>query len=330
MMPRFTFVTLAPALLCLAEVPARNASVAATVNGQPITAEALDAAAREQLSELEEQKRRLRLTVLAKLIDNTLLDQAAREASLSLEEYLRRHVESVSVSDAEVEEAYRRNLFQFGGILAPEAKYRIRRSMEDARRADALRGLLESLRRSAAVTNYLLESQYSNLESANASATMGPPDAPIQIVEFADFECPFCRDAQAVLIRVMSRWPGKIRLTYRHLPLERHANAFFAAKAAVCAGAQGKFWPFVEQAFAEGADLAPSGLDAIATNLNVNSAEFAACLKSKEAEDQVRHDISAARDAGVGGTPALFVNRKPVSSAASLEATIEEELRSVR
>lgn len=140
-------------LISNAAPPAPGLEIVATVNGEPITGEALEEAIKAQREAIEQQLEALRRTVLFKLIDNRLVEQAARAAGLSLEAYLQASVEQVTVTDAEVEEAYQRSRWRFPGALAPEAKYRIRRELEDNRRADALRRLLERLRRGAHVTN---------------------------------------------------------------------------------------------------------------------------------------------------------------------------------
>ena len=131
--------------------------MAASVNGQVITAAQLDAELKPQLAQLEEQARKLRQTMLSRLIDNLLLEQAAAKEGVSLADYVRRRIEEVSVSDQEVEDAYQRSRERFAGALPPQAKYRIRRGLEDTRRAEAERRLLTELRRQAVVRNYLLE-----------------------------------------------------------------------------------------------------------------------------------------------------------------------------
>lgn len=125
-------------LICLAAQPAPRTEIVAMVNGEPITSADLEAAIRPQREAIEQQLEAIRRTVLLKLIDNRLVEQAARAQGLAVEAYLRANVEQVTVSDEEVEEIYRRSRERFPGALAPEAKYRIRRELEDNRRAGAV------------------------------------------------------------------------------------------------------------------------------------------------------------------------------------------------
>ena len=195
--------------------------VVAVVNGEPITAAQWDAEIRGALTQFEDQLRRLRQTVLMKLIDTLLLEQAARKEGVSLDDYLRRHLEGVAVSDEEVEEAYQRSRNRFPRTLAPEAKHRIRRDLEDHRRADALRRLLERRRREATVESYLVDTAGAEL-AAGPAPWRGSTHAPVTIVECCDFPCPFCRRAQAVIGGVLAKWSPQVRLIFRHLPLPQH------------------------------------------------------------------------------------------------------------
>ena len=251
--------------------------VVAVVNGEPITAAQWDAEIRGALTQFEDQLRRLRQTVLMKLIDTLLLEQAARKEGVSPEDDLRRHSEGVAVSDEEVEEAYQRSRNRFPGALAPEATHRIRRDLEGHRRADALRRLLERLRREATVVNYLVDTAGAE-RAAGPAPWRGSTHAPVTVVEFCDFPCPFCRRAQAVIGGVLAKWSPQVRLIFRHLPLPQHPQAFEAAKAAVCAEQQGRFWELHEALFAEGQDLSWLGLAAVARAAGLNDGEFTDCL----------------------------------------------------
>lgn len=224
-----------------------GAEVVAVVNGQPITAAELEEAIKPQVDAVQEQIERLCRTTLLKLIDNLLLEQAARAEGLSVEADLQARVEQVTVSEQEVEETYRRSRHQFPRALAPEAKYRIRRALEDRRRADALSELLGRLRESARIENRLSEEPATAAALAAAGAVFrGPAAAPVTIVEFTDFECPFSRRAASLISGVVEKWRGQVRHVFRHFPSQQHLHAFEAAKAAVCAEQQGDFGSFAK------------------------------------------------------------------------------------
>ena len=301
--------------------------VIATVNGENITAAQLDAVVRTQLDDLEQRARQLRQTALNKLIDNLLLEQAARKTGMDAAEYLRRNVESVEVSSTEVDQAYKQSQNQFPGVLPAEAKYRIRRTLEDNRRAAALNALLQGLRRQAQIGNQLMDDRLAALDFAGQEGpSLGDPGASVTIVEFADFECPYCQAAQPLLKRILDRWRGRVRLVFRHFPLERHASALPAARAAACADRQGRFWAVHDRIFAAKPPLGDAILRAAASDSGLNTADFEACMKGEESLERVRKDILVGRTVGVSGTPAFYVNRQPVASAAELDAAVERML----
>ena len=233
-------------------------------------------------------------------------------------------VESVTVSEDEVDAAYEKSKHRFPAVLESEVKYRIRRKLEDNRRADALKQLLSKLRRSAKVRNFLLEGSPSDIDlQPQAGPSQGPPQARVTIVEFSDFECPFCRKLQPVLRRVLERWPNEVRLFYKHFPLERHRHAFGASKAAVCADRQGRFWEFHDALYREGQDMSPRGMASVAEALGLEQAPFEACLRDESTGAAVQADRSLAGRAGVMGTPTLFVNGRRLQAPSQLESEIE-------
>jgi protein-disulfide isomerase len=297
----------------------------AAVNGQNITAAQLEAMTKAQVESLNRQVQHVRELALQKLIDNLLLEQAARADGTTVDEYVRKYIKPVVVPDTEVEEVYESNNDQFAGLLGPEAKYRIRRRMEDKRHADSMRQLIESLRRKGTVRNFLAEAATASLNlHADRGPSRGKPDAPVTLVAFIDFECPYCRRDQPALKGILEKWPNEVRLVFKHFPLGFHRNAFQAATAAVCADQQGHFWEFQESAVKENQDLSPAGLANMASSLGLDMETFRRCLASREATERVREDIDTGQAAGVDGTPAYFVNNRPVRSALELEKTVEE------
>lgn len=327
LLPSLSFIACSVLLSWADDRPPGADRVIATVNGEDITSAQLDAVVRTQLEDMEKRARQLRQTALNKLIDNLLLEQAARKAGTDTDGYLRRNVESVEVSSAEVDQAYVQSQKQFPGVLPAEAKYRIRRTLEDNRRAAALNALLEGLRRQAQISNQLVDDRLAALDfAAQEGPSLGDPGASVTIVEFADFECPYCQAAQPHLKRILDRWPGRVRLVFRHFPLERHASALPAARAAVCADLQGRFWPVHDRIFAAAPPLGDAALRVAASDSGLNTTEFEMCIKGEQSLERVRKDIVLGRTVGVSGTPAFYVNRQPVASAAELESAVERML----
>jgi protein-disulfide isomerase len=159
----------------------------------------------------------------------------------------------------------------------------------------------------------------------------GPPNALVTIVEFSDFECPFCGRYSPVIKEVMDQYPTQIRLVYRHLPLTSlHPNAQKAAEAAICAQDQGKFWEMHDLLFAEQKSLGLDALKEKAKRLGLDARTFEDCLASGKSKETVIRDTEAAEQLGLGGTPASFVNGRYLNGAvpkAMLTSIITDELR---
>jgi protein-disulfide isomerase len=157
----------------------------------------------------------------------------------------------------------------------------------------------------------------------------GSPDAPVQIVEFSDFECPFCRRAESTVQAVVAKYQGKVSLAYRDFPLNGiHPSAQQAAEASRCAADQGKFWAYHERLFASEA-LDVKTLKSHARDVGLDQAKFDTCLDSGRLREAVERDADLGRNAGVSGTPAFFINGIPLTGAqpqAAFEKIIDEEL----
>jgi len=159
----------------------------------------------------------------------------------------------------------------------------------------------------------------------------GPEDAPITIIEFSDFECPYCRKWHLeVWPALQEAYPGQIRLVYRDFPLTNiHANATPAAAAANCAGEQDQYWAFNEALFSMRQELNPEGYQAYAEELGLDMEAFTECLESGRQNAEVVADFEYAANLGVSSTPTFFVNGIPVVGAqpfAAFAQLINQEL----
>lgn len=159
----------------------------------------------------------------------------------------------------------------------------------------------------------------------------GPASAPVTIVEFGDFQCPYCKRAESSLHTVLAEYPDKIRLVFRNLPLtEIHPHAEAAAEAAVCAERQGKFWEMHDAMYADQSALAPEALKDTAKRLGLDVGAFSACLGGGAPTAALEADVKAARALGLSGTPYFFINGRPVDGNVPLEkfqSIIAEELK---
>ena len=158
----------------------------------------------------------------------------------------------------------------------------------------------------------------------------GPAGAPIEIIEFSDFQCPYCQRAQPAVKQVLSTFGDRVRLVYRNYPLvEIHPNARPAAEAAQCANEQGKFWPYHDRLFTDTKKLSDADLKQGAAELGLDSARFNACVDSHKFKSLVDADIRDGNAVGVSGTPAFFINGRMIVGAQPFEEfkrIIDEEL----
>lgn len=156
---------------------------------------------------------------------------------------------------------------------------------------------------------------------------LGPAGAPVTIVEWSDFACPYCQQEAPVLRHAHEKYGDKVRIVYRHLPLHRSSN--LAAEAAVAAGAQGKFWPFHDALFANFGHLTREDLEAAAKTAGLDLAAFRAALDARTYRDVVEADAADGVALGVDGTPTMFVDGHPINGAmeeTTFDALLDNEI----
>lgn len=138
---------------------------------------------------------------------------------------------------------------------------------------------------------------------------LGPPHAPVTIVEYGDFECPTCKQAAPAVKMVLERFEGQVRFIYRHYPVEDvHPNALCAAEAAETAGAQGKFWQMHDLLFENQRRLKRNQLHTYAEQLQLDMARYTAEMDDEIYRQRIREHIQGGKQSGVRGTPGFFVN----------------------
>jgi protein-disulfide isomerase len=141
----------------------------------------------------------------------------------------------------------------------------------------------------------------------------------VTIIEFSDFQCPYCRRVQPALKQLLQEYPQAVKLVFRDFPLRNiHPQAQKESEAAQCADEQQKFWPYHDKLFAS-EELQPENLKQYAQELGLNTAQFNACLDSGKFAQEVERDLQDGLSAGINATPSFFVNGQPVSGAVGYE-----------
>jgi len=157
----------------------------------------------------------------------------------------------------------------------------------------------------------------------------GPADAPVQIVEFSEFQCPYCGRVEPTVQQILSTYGDKVRLVFADFPLPMHNNAQGAAEAAQCAAAQGKFWEYHDVLFANQRALEVDKLKSYAADLGLDTDAFNTCVDQATYRSQVQSHQAIGRELGVTGTPAFFINGRFLNGAQPLDAfssIIDDEL----
>jgi len=304
----------------------------AEVNGEAISAEELDQALGARLRKLEEQVYELKRQQLDALIADRLLAQEAAKRGTSVTALLDAEVTAKVglVTEQEVEAFYQGNKDRLRGEEAA-VRPRIRTYLQQQKLAAQRARLVESLRSQGKIVDRLQASPIVRVEvPVDGAPVRGSADAPVTLVEFSDFHCPFCKRVQPTLTQLLDRYPGKVKLVYRDFPLDSlHPEARRAAEAARCARDRGKFWEYHDLLFAGPVSAKPEELDQYARQAGLDSAGFAACLTGGVHRAAVQRDLDEGARLGINGTPAFFVNGRPLTGAQPLEAfarMIDEEL----
>lgn len=164
------------------------------------------------------------------------------------------------------------------------------------------------------------------------SPVFGANNPKITLVEFSDFQCPYCVVAAGELHRLMEAYPSQVRLIFKQFPLDEHSQAALAAAASLAAQRQGKFWPMHDALFAQRGRLSPDVIHGIAEKSGLDMRRFDADLHSPELQKVIVRDIEDGERAGVMGTPTIFVNGQRYNSAVSvavMKPVLDEELKKI-
>jgi predicted DsbA family dithiol-disulfide isomerase/Skp family chaperone for outer membrane proteins len=318
-----------------------NSNRVAVVNGQVITQAELDKAAEAELKGIEARKAQNdaalandRQTILTKALDDLVAEkliaaEAAKEKK-SKEQLLEAEVESnvETPSAAEVEAFYDANKERIP-IAKEQALPQVKQYLVERSRTRYREMLITRLRKEFGVKSYL---EPLRAEIAVAGfPSRGPAAAPVTIVEFSDFECPYCGGLFPTLKQVEKNYPETVRIVYRQFPLANiHPHAMKAAEASLCANEQKKFWEFHDSMFGNQQELSIPDLKQRAVDLKLDTQAFNQCLDSGRHSTAIQADVQEGARAGVTGTPALFINGRLLSGNqpyTEIKEVIEDELQ---
>ncbi len=312
--------------------PTEAQGLVAKIEGKPVTLEELETSLTGELRQLERQRHQLLEGGLDALIQTRLLELEANARKLTKEQLLAAEVDAkkTPISDAEVDAWYVQNQSRINrpkeGVVG-----QIRTFLEQQQAQGLQAKLLADLATRYKVER-LLEPLRVEVASAQAPAR-GPASAPVTIVEFSDFQCPWCSKIGPALEQLLTEYAGKVRLEFRHFPIDSiHPEAQGAAEATMCANEQGKFWQLHDDLFANQRELAVAKIKERAAGLGLDVAKLGECLDASRHRDFVKADQAAGLAAGVNSTPSIFVNGRAVNLSGAptpfdaLKLVVEDEL----
>jgi protein-disulfide isomerase len=298
----------------------------ATVGDQTIYDTDLASAVEGQLQPLRTQEYEIKRRALDTLIEQKMLEAAAKKKGLTTEKLIDQEVSSKipDPSDAELQGYY-------VGLKVnrpfAEVKVQLRDGFKQAKMQQARQEYMKTLRTDSNVVVLLSAPR---VEVAHDPARVrGNPKAPVMIVEFSDYQCPYCHSVEPTVKEVLTKYGDKVSLSYRDFPLTAiHSQAMISAEASRCALEQGKFWEYHDQLFTA-SKLEKDDLIGYARNLKLDDKQFESCLTSEKYKADIEKDTQDGRRAGVSGTPGFFINGVEISGAKpkdEFERIIDDEL----
>jgi protein-disulfide isomerase len=309
----------------------------ARISGQTITAGELDDSVKKELAQLEqqyqEQRYQLRRQALDTMLRRRAFEAKAKQKNMTAEELVTKEIADKipEPSDEEMKALYERA--KAGGQQLPpfdQVKGDIARFIKSQKGQGAIVDYYDNLKKEMGIEVLLPPYEPPKVAVDATGPSKGPATAPVTIVEFSDFECPYCVKAEPTVKALLAKYPNQVKLVYRDFPLPMHSHAPKAAEAAHCAGDQGKYWEMHEKLFSNAQKLELADLKAYARDLGIDGAKFDRCLESNEKAPLVEKNRKAGEEAGVTGTPAFFINGRLISGAQPLEAftaIVDQELK---
>ncbi len=310
-----------------------GATPAAKVGAETITLEEIERSLQTELAKIQRDRYNLIEQKLDQLIEEKLLAAEAKRRGISVEELLKQEVagKAPTVTDAEVEGFIVQNRGRIPPGDDPELKLKVWEFLRDQKKNQARGDYIRALRAKTDVAIYLEEPAATRVQVDSAKGfARGAKDAAVNIVEFSDFQCPFCKAVVPTLHQIVSQYAGKVRLVFRDFPIASlHPLAPKAHEAARCAAEQGKFWEYHDLLFERSPNLNPPELKQYARDLKLDGDSFDKCVDSGKHQPVVAGDIQDGTKLGITGTPTFFINGRMLVGAqpiAAFQKIIDGEL----
>lgn len=269
--------------------------------------------------------------VLNDLIGEYLIQNEAKKRNLTVDELLTQELpkRTSAVTDQQIQELYDQSREKTQGVSFEQLRPAIVAYLERQAPAAARGRYMQELRKAATDVAIRLEPPRLAIDVLPDDPVSGPASARIEIVEFSDFQCPFCKRVMPVLKQLTAKYPTQVKLVWKDFPLPIHPDARPAAEAAQCARDQGKFWDYHDKLFASQNEMTPANLKQWAGQMGMDAATFNACFDNATHRQRVQGDMSEGTRDGVSSTPTVFINGRAVVGSQPIEVfeeIIQEEL----
>ncbi|MES9881642.1 MAG: thioredoxin domain-containing protein [Sedimenticola sp.] len=305
---------------------------AAKVGDWQVTVEDVDASLGQKLYELDKNRYKLRVLEAQNLLNRHILESEAKAGSTDIPGLIKGIIEErvQNFSDEDV-----KSFINMNAARIPEGttEAQVKGFLLDQEKKRVLSGYIRTLQKKYGAKILLIAPESPRVEiQGSQELSKGPADAKVTLVEFSDFECPYCAKVQGTLGEVLKAYPDDVRLVFRHFPLSFHRNALVASEATMCAQDQGKFWPMHDAIFQDQKSMAVDDLKKYAETFGLEMDAFNKCLDEHTHKSYVAADIDEGGRIGVSATPTFYINGVKLEGGydvSNFRRAIDRELKSM-
>ncbi len=292
----------------------------ATVGGEPITRAELEALTAPAEAQLDAQRYEMQRQAVDQLVAERLLTTEATAKGVTVQELVEQQIMAGAQqpTDEQIRAFFDEHAEEMGGAPFEVVGPQIAQHLAQEGAEERARAYLDELKARTPVDIRIDAPRFE--VATEGQPRRGPADAPVTVVEFSDFQCPYCADAATTLGEVAAKYGDDVAIVFRNYPLQSHADARPAAEAGECALDQGRFWELHDAMFAAPADLGREQLVAHAGTAGLDVDKFTACLDGGAKAAEVAADLAAGEKVGVQGTPAVLVNGRMIGGEVSVES----------
>lgn len=307
--------------------------VVAKIGDEEITEEALIGEDKLDFFELKKREYDLRMERLNRLMEEKIIGAEAKKANMPLQEFIDKKVVKgeIKISKSDYDKFVKEKKIPESQIT-PQIKERIESYLKSEKRQNLIQSYIAKLTKNNPVEVYFKKPRMDVQVEVGNAPTFGKPDAKVTVIEFSDFQCPFCARAADTVNELKKKYGSKIRIAFKHFPLPMHREARPASEAAQCINDQGsdKFWKYHDILFKNMDKLDNASLEKYAKDAGADVAKFKECFEGKKYAQHVQADLDQGDKVGVKSTPTFFVNGQIINGAVPIEAfseIIDEELK---